>query len=136
MRTLILTRGLPGSGKSTVIKKLGLENYTLSPDNFHLMLASPATLPDGTVGINQRALIDAWQLTFQLLEKRMQRGDLTVIDATHVDTKSFGKYKALAEKYRYREGISRKVSLSRAIAGFHRCDGRRNARDEIKKEIL
>lgn len=91
MRTLILTRGLPGSGKSTTIKKLGLENYTLSPDNFRLMLASPATLPDGTVGINQRVSSDAWQLTFQLLEKRMQRGDLTVIDATHVDTKNFGK---------------------------------------------
>lgn len=102
MRTLILTRGLPGSGKSTAIKKLGLENYTLSPDNFRLMLASPATLPDGTVCINQRVSSDAWQLTFQLLEKRMQRGDLTVIDATHVDTKNFGKYKALAEKYRYR----------------------------------
>lgn len=57
MRTLILTRGLPGSGKSTAIKKLGLENYTLSPDNFHLMLASPVALPDGTVG-HQSTCID------------------------------------------------------------------------------
>lgn len=127
MRTLILTRGLPGSGKSTAIKKLGLENYTLNPDNFRLMLASPATLPDGTVGINQRVSSDAWQLTFQLLEKRMQRGDLTVIDATHVDTKNFGKYKALAEKYRYRVRL-----LDFTDVPVEECKRRNQKRDSLK----
>jgi hypothetical protein len=39
---------------------------------------------------------------FDLLEQRMVRGELCVVDATHSRPKDFSKYKDLIEKYRYR----------------------------------
>ena len=42
MRRLVLLRGIPGAGKSTWVKKNGLEKFTLSSDNIRLMLHSPA----------------------------------------------------------------------------------------------
>ena len=47
MRRLVLLRGIPGAGKSTWVKKNGLEKFTLSSDKVRLMLHSPALTPDG-----------------------------------------------------------------------------------------
>ena len=38
MRAMLLFRGAPGSGKSTIIEELGLTNYTLSADNIRLLM--------------------------------------------------------------------------------------------------
>lgn len=40
MRELLLLRGLPGSGKSTLVKEMGLEAYTLSTDDLRKKLGS------------------------------------------------------------------------------------------------
>lgn len=45
MRTLLLMRGLPASGKSTWIRANALEPYALSPDSLRLMASSPVILP-------------------------------------------------------------------------------------------
>lgn len=41
MKALLLMRGCPGSGKSTLIRDLDLEPYSLSPDKLRLMYSSP-----------------------------------------------------------------------------------------------
>ena len=55
MRTLILMRGAPGCGKSTWIRKMGLEDYALSADKIRLMHCAPLLESDGTLSISQRA---------------------------------------------------------------------------------
>lgn len=102
MRTLILTRGCPGSGKSTFIKNNGLEEYTLSPDQIRLLFQSPVLNEHGGLNISMQNESQVWKFLFELLEKRMERGELTVIDATHQGRTTFQPYIKLIEKYRYR----------------------------------
>lgn len=103
MRTLVILRGSPGSGKSTWIKKMGLEQYTLCADTIRLLVQSPMIVPDKTYRtISQKNDSYVWQLLFELLDKRMARGEFVVIDATHSRSSDFSRYNKLCERYRYR----------------------------------
>lgn len=104
MRTLLLMRGAPGSGKSTWIKNNHLENYTLSPDNIRLLCSSISMNINGDYKILQDPKNEnkVWEILFNLLEYRMSRGEFTVIDATCSKTKDINQYKDLADKYKYR----------------------------------
>lgn len=102
MRHLVLMRGAAGCGKSTAIKKLGLEQFTLSPDNLRMMFQNPVPNLDGTSTITGNNESKIWKMLFELLEQRMQRGDFTVIDATHSTTSMITQYKELCTRYRYR----------------------------------
>lgn len=125
MRILLLLRGIPASGKSTWIAQCGLEAYTLSPDSLRLMASAPILLPytqnthissqcleththesntikDTLYAINQKNDKAIWKILFSLLEMRMERGDFTIIDATHTSTQGLRAYESLANTYRYR----------------------------------
>ena len=102
MRTLILMRGAPGVGKSTFIKEHNLEQYTLSADDIRTKIQSPVLNPDGSIGISQKNDKETWKLLFIILEKRMEKGEFTVIDATNSKTSEMSRYKEMADKYRYR----------------------------------
>lgn len=102
MRTLLLLRGAPGSGKSTWIKENKLEQYTLEADLFRNLISNPILGLDGNFKITQANDNTAWGLLFEALETRMKRGDFTIIDATHSNENMFVKYKGLLDKYRYR----------------------------------
>ena len=102
MRVLLLFRAAPGSGKSTFIKEHDLEQYALSADEIRLRIQSPILMPNGTLGISQKNDKDVWKILFNLLEKRMEKGEFTVIDATNSKTSEISRYKEFADKYRYR----------------------------------
>ena len=115
MRTLLLMRGLPASGKSSWIHTHNLQAYTLSPDILRLMVSAPILLPkpntlhasptqkvDSSYAINQANDKRVWKLLFELLELRMARGDFTIIDATHTSLQALRAYESLAQSYRYR----------------------------------
>ena len=76
MRVLLLLRGSAGVGKSTYIKEHGLEPYALSADNIRMMCQSPVMQTNGTLAISQSNERLVWSLLFQMLEARMQRGEL------------------------------------------------------------
>lgn len=59
MRTLLLMRGAPGSGKSTWIRNHNLEQYTLSPDTLRTMCSSLELQPAGEFKVSQAAVIRA-----------------------------------------------------------------------------
>ncbi|MGX2984461.1 RNA ligase [Helicobacter sp. 23-1048] len=101
MRTLVLLRGIPASGKSSWLKEHNLELYALSPDSLRLSLASPILGKNGTYTISQDNDKTAWKLLFEILESRMKNGELSIIDATHISAKAIRAYEDLAEKYRY-----------------------------------
>jgi len=103
MRTLVILRGAPGSGKSTWVKQMRLEDYTLSADNIRMLVQSPVLVPDKIHRvISQENDGYVWQLLFELLEKRMEKGEFVIIDATHSRQSDFSRYNKLCERYRYR----------------------------------
>lgn len=104
MRSLVILRGAPGAGKSTWIKNNHLENYTLCADTLRLLMESPVmTTDENRVTTSQKNDKDVWLLLFELLEKRMSRGEFVVVDATHSRSSDFSRYNTLCERYRYRK---------------------------------
>ena len=104
MRTLLILRGAPGCGKSTWVKNNGLSAYTLCPDDIRVMCASRELKADGAFAIARNHAVEqeTWKIILDLLEYRMSRGELTVLDATASKTKDIKQYKELADQYRYR----------------------------------
>ena len=102
MRTLLLLRGAPGSGKSTWIRENNLEQYALEADRFRQLISNPIMTLDGEYRITQDSDRFAWDMLYKALEQRMRRGDFTIIDATHATKTSMQNYKKLIEQYRYR----------------------------------
>lgn len=102
MRVLLLFRGSPGVGKSTWIRKHDLGDYVLSADQIRLMYSSPQLSVDGGEEINLTNDKFVWNTLLSILEKRMENGEFTVIDATNSKTSEMKRYVNLAEKYKYR----------------------------------
>lgn len=100
MRKLLLMRGLPGSGKSTFITQNKLEPYTLSSDTLRMLYASPILEATGRPRIPGDYDKQIWQQLLDLLEKRMFRGELVIVDATHSHPRSFSNYLQMAKKHR------------------------------------
>lgn len=101
MRKLIITRGLPGSGKTYTLDQLGLSDFTISLDDLRLILASPILTSNGRTMINQNNNEKIWNMALEFLETRMEKGETIVIDATHQTADSFTVYRNLSDKYRY-----------------------------------
>ena len=102
MRTLLLFRGAPGCGKSTFIEQHGLKPYTLSADDIRLQVSSPLMTRHGNMTFNPDNDQFVWRILMQMLEKRMENGEFTVVDATNSKTSEMNKYKTLATTYKYR----------------------------------
>lgn len=133
MRTLLLMRGAPASGKSTWIKENNLERFTLSADNIRIMVQSPTMNEDGKYEITQKNDSKVWKVLFEMLEDRMKKGEFVVIDATHNNDKLMKRYKELAETYRYI------VFYKEMEATLEECLERNKTRDEYKfvpKEVV
>lgn len=101
MRKLILTRGAPGTGKSTVLARAGLAPYALSMDQLRLLLAGPQLLANGQIGIDQSQNERVAMRFRELVEDRMARGELLAVDNTMPAQRDFNGWAELAERYRY-----------------------------------
>ena len=110
MRHLYLLRGVPGVGKSTLIKEFGLEQFTLSADGIRKQFSNTeyqikyneegeAIVEEGIQANKERRV---WEVLLEMLENRMKRGETTIIDATHSSSNLLRTYNKLVEKYRYR----------------------------------
>lgn len=129
MRSLVILRGSPASGKSTWVKEMRLENYTLSADTIRLLVESPIIVPDKKHRvISQSNDSYVWQLLFELLEKRMSRGEFVIIDATHSRSTDFSRYNKLCEKYRYR-----RYYVDFSDVPIEECKRRNTLREDYKR---
>lgn len=104
MRSLVILRGSPASGKSTWVNNMGLKEYTLCADDIRLLMESPIMVADKPYKVtSQQNDNDVWALLYDVLEKRMSRGEFVIIDATHSRSSDFSRYNKLCDRYRYRK---------------------------------
>ncbi len=102
MRTVLLLRGLPASGKSTFIEDNNLQDYTVSSDLFRTLLGSNELEVDGRFRISMSVSNARWKYLFDVLEERFRKGCFTVLDATNIKGKDIQQVYKLARNYRYR----------------------------------
>ena len=100
MRKLLITRGPQGAGKSTTIKQLGLENYTVSPDKTRLFLTGGYLTEYDKIRIPQHRM-DAWKLTIDQLKNRMNSMETIAYDATLPLKKEVDDILKIAAENRY-----------------------------------
>lgn len=100
MKCLVITVGIPGSGKTTTIENAGLSKYSISSDSLRLMVAG-SMYENGREYISSVADKFIWKdLIVSILEKRFQLGLFTIFDSTGLSDINF--IKNLSQKYGYR----------------------------------
>ena len=105
MKYLFLLRGSAGCGKSTFIRENHLEAWTISPDEIRTMLQSPVLNTDGKLEITNKNDDKVWTIVKDIMESKMARGEMLIVDATHYRNGLINNYKKLIEKYHYRPYI-------------------------------
>lgn len=104
-KRLILMHGAPGSGKSTLIKKLDLEYLTISPDTLRLLFSEPEVIEVDNhfcMQYSRKYDKEVWELIFKALEERMKNGSDTIIDACNFTQDFIERYKSLADPYGFK----------------------------------
>lgn len=96
-RWLILMRGAPGSGKTTFISNHGLSNYAISLDELRRLLAAEENdqLP---TSVNK----ETYALLHLILETRVQKGKLIILDAVNASIDHIKNSLDLAEQAGYK----------------------------------
>jgi predicted kinase len=108
--TLMILRGIPGSGKSTWIKENGLGMYVLCADDLRVMYSTPNPY------ISQEWNRFVWATLYAMLGTRMKFGSFVIIDAVHQTNKSLKQYRSMCEQFGYEmKIIDFKVSLEDAL---------------------
>lgn len=102
MKYLILLKGSPAVGKSTWIANNSLQQYTISADEIRLLFQSPVTTVEGNQTISPVNDNKVWNLLYELVEERMMRGELIIVDATHSRAQAINKYQDMCKRQRYR----------------------------------
>lgn len=103
MKYLFLMQGIPGSGKSTFLKKWGLKEsgLVISSDDLRQFYApNQVDIYDKEYITNDNDS-QVWKNLFNILEFRMSKGYTTIVDATHYSLDSIKKYKSLCQNYDY-----------------------------------
>lgn len=100
MKKLLILNGVMGAGKSHFIKENKLEDFVLSSDELRIKMAGFDMSENGLV-ISQKKDRQVWTVLYTMLETRMEMGLFTVVDAMHLHTRDFKKYKELADLYGY-----------------------------------
>ena len=62
MRKIVIMRGPPGTGKTTILRRAGLAGNTVSPDNMRRMIAAPSLSRNGEWTIDQSVNTQAWAI--------------------------------------------------------------------------
>lgn len=96
-KLFILMRGAPGSGKSTLIRDSGLSDYAISLDELRRLLAAEENgqLP---TSVNK----EAYALLHSILQTRVQKRKLIILDAVNASIDHIKDSLDLAEQYGYK----------------------------------
>ena len=128
-KTFIILRGAPGSGKSTYVKNLGVEDAVVSSDEWRLRMFGIEKSEGGTEYIPQRHQDKVWANVRAGLTERMERGDeLVILDSCARRTQDMQAYESLIHDYGY----------DACVVDFHsevtreECHRRNESREQYK----
>lgn len=133
----MITRGAQGLGKSTLIRGLGLDSFTLCPDDLRGLWGSPVITHGGRWEVNHQHEASVWGFLGERLSERMSRGELVLVDATHTYIPGLQGYLELMERYGYR-GLCvdfSRAPLEEALAGNQRRPWRKRVPDEAVRRV-
>ena len=82
MRNIVIVRGPQGTGKSSFLKRLGLEGHSVSFDATRQVVSGDTVATDGNMTIPQQHNQLVRALTFESLRRRMQEGETVGFEAT------------------------------------------------------
>lgn len=102
MKELVLVRGIPCSGKSTIIEDNDLDDFTISRDKIRLLLTSTIQNADNNTSIAEVNEKTVHNIMLTILEERMKKGIFTIIEGIFEKPSEYADYKALAKKYAYK----------------------------------
>lgn len=100
VKYFFVTRGIPGSGKSSFVEKYLSDIATIvSPDNIRLKLNGIVETKDHGLQISQKNSDEVWKEVFSELTFSLSKNRLTVLDATSLNNIQLERYLKLAEEY-------------------------------------
>src|SRR3546814_1815673 len=82
MKNIVIIRGPQGSGKSSLVRRLGLEGHHLSFDKVREVVAGDTINIDGMMTIPKQHNVLVWEMTQESLKRRMATGETIVFEAT------------------------------------------------------
>jgi predicted kinase len=118
MKVLILTRGAPGSGKTTFLSHNGLSRYVISPDSIRAQLGGVEVDSKGEPQIGYFREDDVWREVKLETRERMEDEEPVIIDATFQVPKHLEMPLKLANQFKYKPlildftGIPMNVSVT------------------------
>ncbi|XKH58564.1 metallophosphoesterase (plasmid) [Citricoccus nitrophenolicus] len=103
MKKIILLRGCQGSGKTSLIRDYGLEQYAIGMDAFRPLFAPEVPTLDGgsTRVLGQDVQHQIFRATLAAVEHRMMLGTTIVLDAMNLTAKEQGVWSDAGRKYGY-----------------------------------
>ena len=112
MRKIVIIRGPQASGKTTLIRTLGLEGHRLSADVMRAAHRGHVLNSRGELIIDQEDAHQIWDIVGQSLERRLQRGEFVIMDATFATNTT---YEGIIE-----QAVAQLRLHARGSAGGHR----------------
>lgn len=134
MKTFVILRGLPASGKSTFVKDSPLENYTVSSDKLRRLCGGMNLDLTGKFKENQECNQAVFSVLGTILESRFKHGAFTIYDATNLKREYLTSLKKQAKSYGYRIFIVdfTDVSVETCIAR----DKRRPVEEQVGAHVI
>lgn len=105
MRKIVIIRGPQASGKTTLIRTLGLEGHRLSADVMRAAHRGHVLNSRGELIIDQEDAHQIWDIVGQSLERRLQRGEFVIMDATFATDTTYEWIIEQADAHSYRIAI-------------------------------
>ena len=100
-KIMYIFRGMPGSGKSTLISKYGLQSNTISLDTFRELFSGTTISGSGHYGIDQKYNFEIMTYFNIALKKRLNEGAPIIVDNLNVKSKDINSLSKVAKDHQY-----------------------------------
>lgn len=126
-RKVIFIRGPQGAGKTTIMRRAGLDGFNISMDKIRDVLGGDILNPNGQFAPNHENEPIAWELFQQSMDRRIERGEVVCIDGTLANGSQLYEYwqkfdragydGMIIDLYGFDDGLRRSRNLARPERG-------------------
>lgn len=105
MRKMVIVRGPQASGKTTLVRSLGLEGHRLSADVMRTAHRGHVLNMKGELIVDQEDAHQIWEIVHQSLDRRLTRGEFVILDATFATASTYENILEQAAEHGYKVAI-------------------------------